>query len=137
MANRLFDLGRQAFLSGSIAWGTDTIKVIGLNSGYVPNSAAHQFLSDVVGAANVNVVAAGVALSSKTATAGVANAASADFGNIASGTITYLVIYKDTTVAATSPLIALIDTATNLPVTGNGGDISITWDTGANKIFKL
>jgi len=136
MANRLYDLGRQGFLSGAINWSSDTIKVVGLSSAYTPNSATHQFLSDVVGAANVNIVAAAVALASKTVTAGVANAGSADFGNIASGTIAYLVIYKDTGVAGTSPLIAIIDTATGLPVTGNGGDISITWDV-TNKIFKL
>jgi hypothetical protein len=47
------------------------------------------------------------------------------------------VIYKDTGTAATSPLIAYIDTATGLPVTPNGGDITVTWDNGSNKIFKL
>ena len=36
-----------------------------------------------------------------------------------------------------SLLIAFFDTATAMPVTGNGGDITIIWDTGANKIFKL
>jgi hypothetical protein len=48
-----------------------------------------------------------------------------------------LTIWKDTTVEATSPLIANIDDATGLPVTPNGGDINVTWDAGANKIFKL
>ncbi len=41
-------------------------------------------------------------------------------------------------VAATAQrLIAYIDTATGMPVTPNGGDITIAWDNGANKIFKL
>jgi hypothetical protein len=48
-----------------------------------------------------------------------------------------LVIYKDTGSAATSPLIAYIDTATGLPVTPNGADVTVTWDNGSNKIFKL
>jgi hypothetical protein len=48
-----------------------------------------------------------------------------------------IVVYKDTGSAATSPLVAFFDTATGLPVTPNGGDIIITWDSGANKIFKL
>ena len=39
--------------------------------------------------------------------------------------------------AAAQRVIAFIDTATGLPVTPNGGDITITWDNGANKIFKL
>jgi hypothetical protein len=37
-----------------------------------------------------------------------------------------VILYKDTGVAATSPLIAYIDTATGLPVTPNGGDITVT-----------
>ncbi len=48
-----------------------------------------------------------------------------------------LVIYKDTGDAATSPLIAYIDTAAGLPVTPSGTDITVTWDSGVNKIFKL
>ena len=39
--------------------------------------------------------------------------------------------------ASTSQLVAYIDTATGLPVTPNGGNIQIVWDTGANKIFAL
>ncbi|GAI46620.1 unnamed protein product, partial [marine sediment metagenome] len=47
-------------------------------------------------------------------------------------------IFKDDGVDdVSSPLIALIDTATGLPVTPNDGDITIAWDNGANKIFKL
>jgi hypothetical protein len=30
-----------------------------------------------------------------------------------------------------------IDAATGLPLTPNGGDVTIQWDNGANKIFKL
>jgi len=40
-------------------------------------------------------------------------------------------------VESTSRLIAWIDTGTNLPVTPNGGDITVQWDAGANRIFKL
>jgi hypothetical protein len=40
-------------------------------------------------------------------------------------------------VASSSPLICIFDTATNLPVTPNGGDITIQFDNGTNKIFKL
>ena len=36
-----------------------------------------------------------------------------------------------------SLLIAYFDSATGLPVQGNGGDISVVWDDGPNKIFKI
>lgn len=51
--------------------------------------------------------------------------------------VSAFVIYKKGTVEGDSRLIAFFDTATAMPVTGNGGDITIIWDTGANKIFKL
>lgn len=135
MANALFDPGREGFLDGSIDWDTDTIKE-SLVRGYAFN-AAHKFLSDVTGAGGVQVATSG-ALASKTVTNGVADAADVTHTAVAAGAaITSIIVFKDTGVAGTSRLIAFIDTATNLPVTPNGGDIIVQWDNGANKIFKL
>ena len=44
---------------------------------------------------------------------------------------------KDTGTSGTSPLIAIFDVATGLPVTPNGGDISLAFDDGSDKIFRL
>lgn len=134
MANALYDLGRQAFLEGTIAYLTDNIKAVLVSSGYTPSTTTHQFLSDIPGGSRV---ATSGNLASKTSTAGVANAAAVTFTAVTGAQCLYLVLYKDTGTAATSPLIAIFDTATGLPVTPSGGDITITWDTGANKIFKL
>ena len=43
--------------------------------------------------------------------------------------------WKDTTTPTTSPLICNIDSATGLPVTPNGGDI--TWDPAAGGVFQI
>jgi hypothetical protein len=51
--------------------------------------------------------------------------------------ITQFVIYRDTGTESTSQLIAYFDTATNLPIQPNGGDITVQWDTGSSKIYKL
>jgi hypothetical protein len=48
-----------------------------------------------------------------------------------------IVVYRDTGTESTSDLIAFFDTATGLPFTPSGGDITISWDNGANKVFKL
>jgi hypothetical protein len=57
---------------------------------------------------------------------------------VSGASIEAIVIYKDTGTESTSPLIAIIDTATrSLPITPNGGDIIVTWDNGTNKIFKV
>lgn len=136
MANTLYDTAREDFLTANISWSADTIKVA-LVSGYT-YSAAHQFLSDVTGGGGGTVAATSTALASKTTTAGVADAADITFSAVPAGSACdALIIYKDTGVPTTSPLIAFIDTATGLPVTPNDGDIGVTWDAGANKIFKL
>jgi hypothetical protein len=135
MANALYDKGREAFLNGSINWTSDNIKVVLVdNADYTVNIASHQFLSDVAGAGRV---ATSGNLGTKTTTAGVADAADVTFTAVTGDQSESLVIYKDTGSAATSPLIAYIDTATGLPVTPNGADITVTWDNGSNKIFKL
>jgi hypothetical protein len=60
------------------------------------------------------------------------------FSSVTGNTVEALVIYKDTGNAATSPLLAYIDTVSSgLPVTPNGGNIVVAWDSGSNKIFKL
>jgi hypothetical protein len=105
-----------------------------VSSGYTPNVAAHQFLSDIpVG----SQVAISPAFAGKTSTAGVANANNVTCPAVSGAQSLYIVIYKDTGVAGTSPLLVIFDTATNLPVTPNGGDITVQWDSGTNKIFKL
>jgi len=135
MANALYDKGRQAFLEGTIAWLTDNIKAVLVDTGaYTVNLATHQYLSDITGAARI---ATSGNLATKTSTAGVADADDVNFALVTGTTIEALVIYKDTGSAATSPLIAYIDTATGLPVTPSGGDILVVFDSGGNKIFKL
>jgi hypothetical protein len=135
MANALYDKGRQKFLDADIDWSSDNIKAVLVDTGaYTVALSTHEFLSDIAGGARI---ATSANLSSKTSTAGVANAANVTFTAVTGAQSEALVLYKDTGSAATSPLIAYIDTATGLPVLPNGGDISITWDTGTNKIFKL
>lgn len=136
MGNALYDKARESFLgqNPAIDWDSDNIKCsLVRSSDYTPDLATHQYLSSVA-----TRVADSANLSGKSVTNGVADAADVTFSAVAAGAaIQYVLIWKDTGVAATSPLIALIDTATGLPVTPNGGDITIAWDSGSNKIFKL
>jgi hypothetical protein len=94
----------------------------------------HEFLSDIASGARI---ATSGNLASKTSTLGVFDAADVTLTAVTGTTVEAVVLYKDTGTASTSPLIAYIDTATGLPVTPNGGDETITWDNGSNKIFKL
>ena len=134
MANALYGKARQAFLDGDIDWAADDIKVVIVDvADYTVSIDVDEFLSDIPAGAREETSSN---LGSKTSTLGVADAADPTFTGTAGDTSEALVIYKDTGVAATSRLIAYIDTATGLPTT-LGGDITVRWDNGANKIFKL
>lgn len=114
---------------------TDTIKVALVTTTYT-FAQAHEFYSSV----SANAVGTPATLGTKTLntpTDGTFDAADGApmFTAVAGGsTIGSLVVYKDTGVAATSPVIAFID-VTDLAT--NGGDINVTWDAGADRIFRL
>ncbi len=130
----MYGLCKQSFLtqSPSINLSSDNIKCCFITSGYTVNLATHQYVTDLS-----NILVRSGNFASKTETGGVFNAANITFTAVTGAQILYIVIYKDTGTDSTSPLILYIDTATNLPITPNGSDITITWDTGANKIFAL
>lgn len=141
MANSLYDYGRELFLTGGIDFSNDTIKMALVTSAYTVDLANDQFFSSVathVATADTVLNAAVQELLNKTVAAGVADCDDVDFGIIdASQTISYIVIYKDTGDNATSPLIAFYDSATGLPFSTSGSEITIKIDDGANKLFKL
>ncbi len=135
MANALFDKARQRFLEGQFNWLTDTIKAVLVDTGtYTPNLSAHEFLSDIGTGARISTSGA---FTGKATTGGAADANDITFTTVTGASIEAIVLYRDTGVDSTSPLIAFIDTATGLPITPNGGDIIVTWDNGPNRIFKL
>ncbi|WP_429234941.1 hypothetical protein [Aeromonas salmonicida] len=133
MANALYDKGREKFLTGAINASADTLKCALIKDTYAPTLASDEFYSTL----SAHVVGTPQTLTGKTVTAGVLDAADVTFLAVPTAAVKFCAIYKDTGTAATSPLIALFDTAAGLPVSTNGGDIIIAWDNGANKIFKL
>ncbi|MDX7770990.1 hypothetical protein SJR62_14370 [Aeromonas caviae] len=133
MANTLYDKGREKFLTGAINASADTLKCALIKDTYAPTLGSDEFFSTL----SSHVAGTPQTLTSKTVTGGVLDAADVTFSAVPTAAVKYCAIYKDTGSAATSPLIALFDTAAGLPVSTNGGDIIIAWDNGANKIFKL
>lgn len=132
MVNALFDHAREAFLKGDLDWEVQNFKVCGVDATYTPNIATHQYLSDLTG-----VVCTSSNLSSKSWTAGVADAADVVFPTVTGSTIVRWVIYQDTGTAGTSQLVALYDTASGLPTIPDGTNITVTWDNGASRIFRI
>ena len=137
MANALYPLWKQELEKGTANTAlTGSVKAVLINTGTYTYSAAHQFYSDLSGV--VGTAAPSTGMTTKTYSAGVFNADPVTFSAVTGATVSAIVIYVDTGVAGTSPLVAYLDTGiTGLPVTPNGGDIIVSWDTGAYKIFSL
>ena len=137
MANALYQKFVESYMNqaaNQVNLASDTIKAILVDTGaYTVNLATHEFLSDIPGGA---IIATGT-LAGKSVTARVFDATDLVLSAVSGASVEAVVLYKDTGSGATSRLICYIDTATGLPVTPNGGDITIAWDNGANKIFKL
>lgn len=135
MANALYDKGREGFLDGSIDWDTNTIKdVLVDEADDTIDLSVDDNLDDRAVASRV---ATSGAFTTKTVTNGVADADDVVHSAVTGDQFESIDIFKDTGVESTSRLICNIDTATGLPCTPNGGDITLQWDSGANKIFKL
>jgi hypothetical protein len=135
MASALYDKGRESFLKAELNLPTDNIKAVLVDNGaYVVDLANDQFLSAIAVGARIST---SPNLATKTTAAGVFDADDVTFTAVVGPTVEDVVLYQDTGNPATSRLIAYIDSATGLPLTPNGGDVTVVWSNGANRIFKL
>jgi len=156
MANTLYDSARELFLSGVLNWSStggntvagisvpadnQTYRVILVDTQYYNFSASHTTMDQVATTAWSSI--SPQTLINRTTTGGAADASDVTFPSVSalSNNLEAIIIYYDSntnvTTASTKILIAYIDTAAGLPIQPNGGDIIVTWDNGANKIFKL
>lgn len=135
MANALYDKGREGFLDGTIDWDTNDIRAILIDE--ADDTIDLSVDDNLDDRAALSRVATSGAMASKTVTNGVADAADVTWTAVTGDQAESIDIYKHTGTEATARLICNIDTATGLPVTPNGGDITAQWDNGSNRIFKL
>ena len=125
MANAIYPKYKEAVLQSSANSSlTGTVKAALVDSGTYTYSAAHEFLSSLTG-----VVGTAQTIGTKTYTGGVFDGDNVTYTSVSGSSAEAIVIYIDTGVAGTSRLVAYLDTGfTGLPVTPNGGDITITWN---------
>jgi len=137
MANALYDWGREAFLMGDVAWDSDETRLILIDEGADSIDLVNDDnLDDRAAGARIAVMSTG--MTGKTSVgAGVADATDVVFPTVSGVSVESIDCYKHTGVESTSRLLFNLDTGTGLPVTPNGGDITVVFDSGANRIFKL
>src|SRR5262245_16104482 len=135
MANALYARGKEALLAGDFDWDAATVKLVLADSAdYTPNLATDTGLTNVSVAGRV---ATSGTFTGRTPTGGVADAAAVTLTAVTGDPSELIIIYKDSGTETTSYLLVKIDVATGLPVTPNGGNITVNWDTGPSRIFSL
>ncbi len=151
MANLVYNTGKLRLVSGAtgeIDLLVDVIKIMALEANDDPDDPDEEFVAGVLGAGDaLELTSTGytggfggagrLTLASKTLTVDQANnraefdAADITWTSIsqaAAETLVGLVMLTEITNDAASPVIMAIDTATGLPLTPNGSDITVTWD---------
>lgn len=144
MSNALYDHARALMLgkgnASPIDWENDTINCCLVAQGTDSAvSSPDAVLDNIAPAARDYGLSgdAGVILPTPSVESnGAANGGQVTFQSVSGSTIGAVMLYKVFGGTDASPLILWLDTATGLPITPNGGDIIITWDTGVNKIFR-
>lgn len=138
MANAIYPLYKQSLLAGDANADldnnttTDGPYVALIDTGTYTYNAAHDFYNDLTG-----VVGTDQRITSPTVVNGLFDGGDVTFTAVSGASVEALVIYRKNSGAnSTWRLVAYIDTGvTGLPVTPNGGDITITWN--ASGIFQL
>ncbi len=134
MANAWYRKGAEKVLLAQVNFDTDTIKARLVKNTYAQNLSTDEFISSVTAITG----STDQTLANTSVTDGVFDADDITFTAVPAGEISEgVVIYKDTGVAGTSPLLMYIDTITGFPLATNGGNVVIQWDNGAYKIVSL
>lgn len=128
--NSWYEKGLQAFTAGDIDWINDSIKLSLLFTGiYVPDFVNHNFYSEV----DSSSIASILELQGRNALQGVMYTEDDNFLSVPSPDglqVDGIIVWKDTTFANSSILIAFLDKFANLPRLPNGNDIPIEFPNG-------
>lgn len=133
MANAIYPKYKEAILDAlsNVDINDLTVKVALIDTGTYTFNTAHDFLDDVSG-----IVGTAQTINNTTVTNGLFDGDDVTFTAVSGASVEALIIYIDTGSAATSRLVAYIDTSvTGLPFTPSGGNVTIQWN--ASGIFQL
>ena len=134
MANAIYPKYKEAIIDASANVDINDLTVkCALLQATETYLATDTFLSDITAGA---VIGTAQTLNNTTVLNGLFDADDVTFTAVSGAQVVTLLIYIDTGTPATSRLVAWLDTGvTGLPVTPNGGNISVTWN--ASGIFQL
>lgn len=138
MTNAIYPIYKQNLLAGTSAYDLDNDTTTDgpycalVDTGTYTYNAAHDFYNDISGVQGTDQ-----RIATPTVTNGLFDGGDLTYTSVSGNSIEALVIYRHNSGAnSTWPLVAYIDSSvTGLPVTPNGGNITVTWN--ASGIFQL
>jgi len=134
MANGMFTAFRNGQLSNTSLVDLDLDDIVAMfvdHADDTPVIATDDFIDDILSAARVPAIASCPSLGTitiGTVAAGVFDAADTVFTTLSGDASESLMIFKDTGTESTSKLIGFWDTATGIPLTPNGGNVTVQWN---------
>lgn len=127
MANAVYPKFKEALIDGAtnVDLNDGTVKAVLIDTSDYTYSAAHDFYDD----ASAGAVGTPQTIGNTTVTNGLFDGDNVTFTALSGDECEAIIIFIDTGDPATSRLVAYIDTGvTGLPVTPNGGDVTISWN---------
>lgn len=121
MASQLYPKGAAHLLglATKVDLVADDIKILFYAGSF---TSTHEFVSDLTGA---SIIARSGNLAGKTVTGGVFDANDLTVTAVSGSAFTHVILYKDSGVDSSSPLIAIFDVSSFTP---NGGDVSVVFN---------
>jgi hypothetical protein len=140
MANGFYQAGMRHFAQGDIVWkaagGSDIRTCLVDSADYTVDLVNHEYRNATGLAAGIEeTMGSGMTLVDA-ANDGVCDASDVTFVATSGDTCEGILIYKNVGSAATDLLLFWWDAASGLPVV-LGGDVTVSWDNGSNKIARI
>jgi hypothetical protein len=133
VTNALYKKGAHRVGTAALNLDTASFKVAIVASTYVPNLTTHEFLTSIAS----HRIGTDQVLDA-TFVDGVFDAPDVSFPSLTPGSTAYaIVVYQDTGVAGTSPLLYFTDELTGFPFVTSGAGAIVQWNNGPYKIFSI
>jgi len=137
MANAGFTAYRNLVWTAGPDINAGTIKAMFVDhANDIPVVETDDFINDsATGAARVPALASCATLGTKTFVGGVFDAADTVFSALTGNQAESMILFRDTGVESTSNLLLYWDTASGLPITPNGANVTVVWSSSGIATF--
>jgi|KBSSwiS6_1023812.scaffolds.fasta_scaffold07448_2 hypothetical protein len=136
MANAGFTAYRNLVWTAGPDINAGTIKAMFVDhADDTPVVATDDFINDIASAARVPALASCPTLGTKTFTNGVFDAADTVFSALTGDQSESMILLRDTGTESTSNLLLYWDTASGLPITPNGANVTVVWSSSGIATF--